>query len=157
AELPGYNFMVTIGPEQTCFGDEQDPSLPHIDLCQNVVAGTLMHELGHNLNLHHGGDEDANFKPNYLSVMNYLWQVSGIFVSSQPGNADPTNIVAMRLDYSGYVLPTLNEAHLDERIGLGGPLDSTDVGGFIALSPAQYLIPVAEGPFDWNLNGVIEP
>ena len=43
AELPGYNFMVTIGPELTCPADEQDPSLPHIDLCQNFVVGTLMH------------------------------------------------------------------------------------------------------------------
>jgi hypothetical protein len=158
AELPGYNFMVTIGPELTCPADEQDPSLPHIDLCQNFVVGTLMHELGHNLNLRHGGDEDENFKPNYLSVMNYLWQVYGIFVSSQPGNADPTNIVALRLDYSGYVLPPLNELHLDERIGLGGPLNSTDVGAFLASGSSQYsLIPVAAAPFDWNLNGLIEP
>jgi len=150
--------MVTIGPELTCPADEQDPSLPHIDLCQNFVVGTLMHELGHNLNLRHGGDEDENFKPNYLSVMNYLWQVYGIFVSSQPGNADPTNIVALRLDYSGYVLPPLNELHLDERIGLGGPLNSTDVGAFLASGSSQYsLIPVAAGPFDWNLNGLIEP
>jgi uncharacterized repeat protein (TIGR01451 family) len=31
----------------------------------------LMHELGHNLNLHHGGDVESNCKPNYVSVMNY--------------------------------------------------------------------------------------
>lgn len=40
-------------------------------------AGTLMHELGHTLNLHHGGFEDNNCKPNYVSVMNYDLQ-SGI-------------------------------------------------------------------------------
>lgn len=36
--------------------------------------GTLMHELGHNLNLDHGGSEDTNCKPNYVSVMNYRMQ-----------------------------------------------------------------------------------
>ncbi|MFD9406860.1 hypothetical protein ACFWBN_07520 [Streptomyces sp. NPDC059989] len=38
----------------------------------NVDAGTIMHELGHNLNLRHGGHEPKpNCKPNYVSVMNY--------------------------------------------------------------------------------------
>ncbi len=31
-----------------------------------------MHELGHNLGLRHGGMDDLNCKPNYLSVMNYF-------------------------------------------------------------------------------------
>jgi hypothetical protein len=38
-----------------------------------------MHELGHNLGLHHGGGQEDplndarfNWKPNYHSVMNYL-------------------------------------------------------------------------------------
>lgn len=37
----------------------------------NHDAGTIMHELGHNLNLDHGGNEPNNCKPNYVSVMNY--------------------------------------------------------------------------------------
>ena len=37
-------------------------------------AGILMHELGHNLNLQHGGDVGINCKPNYVSVMNYNMQ-----------------------------------------------------------------------------------
>ncbi|MEM9103231.1 MAG: Ig-like domain-containing protein [Pseudomonadota bacterium] len=44
----------------------------------NTQAATLMHELGHNLGLRHGGFEDLNFKPNYLSVMNYLYQIEGL-------------------------------------------------------------------------------
>lgn len=41
----------------------------------NGNAGTFMHELGHNLGLRHGGDENRNCKPNYLSVMNYSYSV----------------------------------------------------------------------------------
>ncbi len=39
-----------------------------------------MHELGHNLGLQHGGADDWNNKPNYLSVMNYLFQQDGLTV-----------------------------------------------------------------------------
>lgn len=49
--------------------------------------GTAMHELGHNLSLRHGGGDDTNYKPDYLSVMNYLYQLKGL-----PPNS--------RLDYS---------------------------------------------------------
>ena len=47
--------------------------------------GTLMHELGHNLGLHHGGynitspyvnDYNVNCKPNYVSVMSYMRQIT---------------------------------------------------------------------------------
>ena len=41
-------------------------------------AGTLMHELGHNLGLRHGGDDHTKYKPNYLSVMNYAFQLTGL-------------------------------------------------------------------------------
>ena len=36
-------------------------------------AAILMHEIGHCLHLHHGGNVDTNYKPNYISVMNYLF------------------------------------------------------------------------------------
>lgn len=44
----------------------------------NYQAGTVMHEFGHNLGLRHGGYEDKNRKPNYLSVMNYDYQLYGL-------------------------------------------------------------------------------
>ncbi len=36
-------------------------------------AAVLMHELGHNLGLSHGGDDGNNGKPNYPSIMNYAF------------------------------------------------------------------------------------
>jgi uncharacterized repeat protein (TIGR01451 family) len=55
----------------------------------NHDAGSIMHELGHTLNLDHGGFEARNYKPNYVSVMNYDHQF-GI----------PQNSGATIIDYS---------------------------------------------------------
>ena len=91
---PGNDFIVSLGGWPTDgVGSEMQQ------------AGTLMHELGHNLNLQHGGDDDINFKPNYLSIMNYVFQSDGIPPSGS-------------LDYSRIALATLNESNLDERIGI---------------------------------------
>lgn len=64
-------------------------------------AGILMHELGHNLNLRHGGNVNTNCKPNYVSVMNYNMQ-NGIpqdTIMGQDTDADgvPDNRI---VDYS---------------------------------------------------------
>ena len=97
-------------------------------------AGTFMHELGHNLNLRHGGFTGAgssNYnmacKPNYLSVMSYSRQMSsGGFLSATQWNAlagDHEN----SLDYSRYgspgtagtpTIPDLTESSLIENNGL---------------------------------------
>ena len=37
----------------------------------SLLPVVLMHELGHNLGLDHGGDEGLNCKPNHVSIMNY--------------------------------------------------------------------------------------
>lgn len=58
----------------------------------NHNADTLMHELGHNLNLGHGGDEERNCKPNYVSIMNY---------DHQPGIPQPGGVGGQDLDGDG--------------------------------------------------------
>lgn len=84
-----------------------------------VQTGTLMHEMGHTLTLTHGGayyldplnpslaSYEVNCKPNFVSVMNYLFQVRG-FVDGG-------------YDFSGQTMPALNEAFpfLNESAGLG--------------------------------------
>lgn len=79
-------------------------------------AGTVMHELGHNLGLQHGGKDRFNCKPNYLSVMNYMFQFAD-FVTNRP------------LDYSPAALATLDEGGLLEANGLGTVVDFPFLNG----------------------------
>ena len=80
-----------------------------------------MHELGHNLRLQHGGGDWTNNKPNYLSVMNYTFQVSGI----PPTDPDGGGPLIGRIDYSRSALPTLVESSLSEPAGIGDGGDNT--------------------------------
>jgi len=83
------------------------------------TAGTFMHELGHNLGLNHGGDDAVNWKPNYVSVMNYSFQVG------EQGGTRP-------LDYSRYDesdgMMALDEAALSQTAGFGVPLATSWLG-----------------------------
>lgn len=110
-------------------------------------AGTLMHELGHNLGLRHGGNDETNYKPTYLSIMNYAFQFTGLrrFDGSQ------------RLDYARFGL-SLDEAALDEHQGFGVPAGS-EAYSFITLgfcpdeSKRAWIISAA--PLDFNCDGSI--
>jgi len=85
----------------------------------DALAGTFMHELGHTLGLRHGGGIEnlPNFKPNYLSVMNYTYQVPWNKTTNQGTNAKE----AWRLDYSRSVMRTIDETELIETVALLGP------------------------------------
>ena len=76
-ETPGNDFVVTIG-----FSKESQyystSSADNLNYLVNSQASTLMHELGHNLGLQHGGDVDVNYKPNYFSIMNYMYSNNGL-------------------------------------------------------------------------------
>ena len=110
-------------------------------------AGTLMHELGHNLGLQHGGDENTNYKPNYLSVMNYGFQLVGL---------DGSGRTKAPLDYSRSALPPLDEANLDQSNGLGSATAgqttvTTCTPGTSTTLPTLKYFP-ANGPVDWDCN-----
>ncbi len=68
AELNGNDFIVSLG----------NWNLSNLTLLINFQAATIMHEFGHNLGLRHGGDIDDNYKPNYYSIMNYMYQLNGL-------------------------------------------------------------------------------
>ncbi len=83
AELPGNDLIVALGN----FG-LQDNTASNRNRLINNQATTLMHEFGHNLGLRHGGFENTNYKPNYLSVMNYMYQLSGLPAVGHPSEGD---------------------------------------------------------------------
>ena len=96
----------------------------------DAVAGTFIHELGHNLNLFHGGDNAGqNWKPNYPSVMNYRYQFPGVSTDCDL-TADGV------FTYSQGMLATLDESNLNEPVGIcdgiaqnwNGVAPSTEVG-----------------------------
>lgn len=73
-------------------------------------AEYFVHELGHNLGLRHGGDEDKNYKTSYFSAMNYGWALwalggEGRFIA-----------------YSDNVRPSIDENNIDEHAGIGAPV-----------------------------------
>jgi len=121
---------------------------------QQKIAGTFMHELGHSLGLGHGGHDDVNYKPNYLSVMNYLFQFSGLV---------GTNAI----DYSHQSLPVLNEATIYEfdgidpegltnGSGLGTKLPSKNGLAWSLLKATIDVSDVSKKAIDFNQDGVID-
>ncbi len=114
------------------------------------IAGTFMHEMGHTLGLCHGGHTDSgdgnhtHYKPNYLSIMNYLFQTSGLV---------GTNAV----NYSDYDLPDLDENSLDENAGIdpNGQTSGTNLGSKFKrnglFGKSEYTVqPVSEQPVDFS-------
>ena len=110
-DLPGGNFMVTLGLWDALNG---------VGTTYNQAA-TTFHELGHNLNLWHGGLPaifgqkkvgieapgsatlvEPNCKPNFQSTMSYMFQGHGLIL--------PTGDAV--IDYSDQLLGNLNEASL---------------------------------------------
>ncbi|HVJ19482.1 MAG TPA: discoidin domain-containing protein [Polyangiaceae bacterium] len=75
------------------------------------VGNTIMHELGHNLGLQHGGADGYNYKPNYNSVMNYEFQFGGVDTNCIRGGDG-------LLDYSHGQRMSLDENALNEFVGM---------------------------------------
>ncbi|MGL6039885.1 MAG: lamin tail domain-containing protein, partial [Deefgea sp.] len=67
-EILGNDFNITLGNVQLSAANTASKNL-----LINQQASTIMHELGHNFGLEHGGFEAHNYKPNYISIMNYLY------------------------------------------------------------------------------------
>lgn len=125
------DFLITLGGTGGAGSDQQQ-------------AGTLMHELGHNLGLGHGGNSHTNYKPNYPSIMNYLFQMRGLTIDGTVGV----------VDYSTGTLPQLNEDNLDEDDGLGAASDGIGTAHLCNLASASPLdrrfIADGNGPINWS-------
>lgn len=90
------------------------------------VAHAIVHELGHNFALRHGGYTHCNDKPNYNSIMNYRYTFSGV-------DQDCNGLGDGLPDYSSGTLSPLDENDLDEYAGLCNSVS-----------------------IDWNKSGLIE-
>ncbi len=144
--IPGSRFIVSLGSYFANVGTAWNQ------------AGTFMHELGHNLGLHHGGLDDTQWKPNYLSVMNYSFQFEGLIEGGING----------QFDYSEFPsIPVLNEYALTESVGLNGGPDLANYGtAYYCPGADPVVVPGASvgrrdvgdanGPIDWNCDGSID-
>lgn len=152
AEIFGNDLLVTLGGWDLAATEGQN-----LNILINFQAGTIMHELGHNLGLLHGGDEDRNYKPNYWSVMNYLYQLRGL-------DPDPKSITAYqrwRRD-KGDKTPSLcvlvaspcgptSDFVISFSDGSGQSLDETQLLESINVGRGSN-----EGAYaDWNMDGVM--
>ncbi len=138
--IGGLDFIISL---DSLMGDEV------------AETGTFLHEFGHNLGLRHGGDENLNCKPNYLSVMNYLFQLTGL-------RRDGSYFA----DYSDFTVAPLNESNLDERDGLDPGdawLTETELARYrtrnalncVPGTPNTYRwTDRADRNIDWNRNGL---
>lgn len=139
ADLPGRAHLVTLGSFTGQTGTFSNQ------------VGTFIHELGHNLGQRHGGGDNENYKPNYLSVMNYFYQLSGIGPSLLARDFANTASGFDDFSYSHGLLPSLDESNLDESfgIGLGRAIDWNCNGIFNDVGVAQdiqLLSPCATSP-----------
>ncbi len=145
AEINGNDSVITLGAWDLNSADETN-----LNLLINYQAGTVMHEFGHNLGLYHGGFENAHFKPNYLSVMNYLYQLEGLpTIGTNEGDrylnrwCSPQSMVnAATGDYHNFVI--------DFSSGSSAALDEN------SLMEADGLGRLGSGSVDWNCNGSID-
>ncbi|WP_176629225.1 hypothetical protein [Desulfolutivibrio sulfodismutans] len=142
-DIPAVNFLVTLGEWGAPGGTDWEKQ------------GTFIHELGHCLGLTHGGTDHDNYKPNYLSIMSYFFQTSGLYIDGHWGDAG----YPLHFDYQRMNTPSLDENHLNESLGMTGAADLSHYGSLYYYFDSTWkeaFAANAAGQIDWNKNGVIE-
>ena len=124
----------------------------------NYQAVTLMHELGHNFGLDHAGASSLpNYKPNYWSVMNYLYQLRGLGANPAGSNATQrwNNYYTNDNDWcSGLENPVCGDPSqfiINYSSGRGAALDENALQESLNLGHGH----LAGAYADWDQNGGI--
>jgi hypothetical protein len=165
ADRPGGDLMVTLGLWRSDIASN--------DQVGSVLqqAGTLMHELGHNLDLSHAGWRTTpNCMPDYPSVMNYLYQTRGLtdasgneqidysyglelpLVEGFLSSAIPMGLQKYRVRYFGPLNSAINSQGQASQVHCDGTLLSTGAaeGQYVRLEGSSVSTP------DWS-NGTVVP
>lgn len=133
--IPATDFVVTLGAWQG--GGSQDARI-----------GTFIHELGHNLGLRHGGKTDRPYSPNYLSVMNYDFQIDGVIKDGE-----------RLFDFQRIETETLNEGNLNELLGIGNQAVDEGYGTVYRCTQGDTRFKVTitdlSNGIDFNCDGAI--
>ena len=171
ADFPGGDVLITLGAFEDDF--TRPIGTPFMQ------GSTLMHELGHNFELTHAGvasldptvEREPNCKPNYHSVMNYLYQLRGLPDASgevqmnfsdrsvsgvnESGLFDVPLFGAPPLYRSGWYAP-LAGSYLD---GIANAASKHCDGSGVAAGEVPMVRVDAAGvgdAIDWNANGVLD-
>lgn len=135
-DIEGSSFAVNFG------GFDADPTNDLDEVAAYDFYRIFVHEMGHNLGLHHGGDEETNYKPNYPSVMNYAYF----------GPYTEGSIASGVVYLSHGAVPDVDECALVEAGIFAGVADTS----FLARYQIdQGWTAAADGSVDWNRDGTI--
>jgi hypothetical protein len=129
--IPGDTFIVTMGPRCNWHPDD------------DMQVGTFVHELGHALGLRHGGTDNVNYKPNYLSVMNYAFQFDGV----------PKSSGGSYFGYSNVAPAPLDETSLSEPAGLGSSASAWKTYYTCPDGTHRWTTTPGDQPINWNCDG----
>lgn len=124
----------------------EDPADDATELAIYWQYVLVIHELGHNFGLMHGGDQHRNNKPNYPSVMNYAYDTSVV-----PG---PLDLTAPSVAFSVGALPDLDECALVEA-GVFQSVPPERRAALGAYKPEGFVV-FEDGSIDFDHDGVVE-
>jgi Legume lectin domain/MBG domain/YDG domain len=162
-DLPGGDLIVTLGLWRS-----DTPSVDQVGT-ELEQAGTLMHELGHNLDLKHGGWNNTPVcMADYPSVMNYMYQVKGLTDAAGNEHIDysyglylpmsedllssliPMGVQQYRVRYFGPFNSAIDTPGQASQVYCNGQLLNAGEGQYVALESPTVSTP------DWS-NGTVLP
>jgi len=150
SEVRGNDVLVSIGH----WGLNRSNAVKTNELI-NFQSGTIMHEFGHALGLNHGGgsNDSENFKPNYLSVMNYMYQLNGLpVIGFDEGDRYDITYNRNNVNCDVGLSNSPFSSYLNFKIGYsdGSSLDLDELTG---ITESQGLRRPGSGGVDFNCDG----